>query len=297
MNGQEVDLDNKTTAVPVSQIAKDAGINLHWSADSKNVMWMLGDRYFKNEIKDRFTFLSGSPEKVEDDTNKGIAMGLRAKVDKPSGRIAFTNARIITMEGDEVIENGTIVIHQNKIENLGNTSEITIPANTKTYDLAGNTIMPGMVDAHAHVGGFRYGLTTQQNWQFYANLAYGVTTAHDPSANTESIFTLSEMLKSGALIGPRLYSTGYILYGADGDFKAVIDNLEDARSTIKRTKAFGALSVKSYNQPRRDQRQQVLQASREEGINVVPEGGSTFFHNLTMIIDGCGDSYCRTCTF
>lgn len=146
--------------------------------------------------------------------------------------------------------------------------------------------MPGMVDAHAHVGGFRYGLTTQQNWQFYANLAYGVTTAHDPSANTETIFTLSEMLKSGDLVGPRLYSTGYILYGADGDFKAVVNNLEDARSNIKRTKAFGALSVKSYNQPRRDQRQQVLQAAREEGINVVPEGGSTFFHNITMVIDG-----------
>ena len=46
------------------------------------------------------------------------------------------------------------------------------------------------------------------------------------------------------------------------------------------------MSVKSYNQPRREQRQQVLQAARELGINVVPEGGSTFFHNLTMVIDG-----------
>lgn len=119
-----------------------------------------------------------------------------------------------------------------------------------------------------------------------ANLAFGVTTAHDPSANTETVFTLSEMQKSGALIGPRLYSTGFILYGADGDFKAVINNLEDARSSIRRTKAFGAKSVKSYNQPRRDQRQQVLQAARELGINVVPEGGSTFYHNITMVIDG-----------
>ncbi len=286
LNGQTADLDNKTTAVPVSQLAKDAGINLHWSADNKQVMWTLGETYFKNDIKDRFTFLPDSPEKVGDLSDKGILIGLKAKVDKPKGRIAFTNARIITMEGDEVIENGNIVINQNRIEAIGKASEISIPTDAKIYDLAGKTIMPGIVDSHAHVGGFRYGMTTQQNWQFYANLAFGVTTSHDPSANTETIFSLVEMIKSGELTGPRLYSTGYILYGAEGDFKAVINNIDDARSSIKRTKAFGALSVKSYNQPRRDQRQQVLQAAREEGINVVPEGGSTFFHNLTMVIDG-----------
>ncbi len=286
INGQMTDLDNKTTSVPVSLLAKDAGINLHWSADSKQVMWTLGETYFKNDIKDRFTFLPGSPEKVDSTSTIGLAIGLKSKVDKPKGSIAFTNARIITMEGDEVIENGSIVINQNRIEAIGKASEITIPNNAKVYDAAGKIIMPGIVDAHAHVGGFRYGLTTQQNWQFYANLAYGVTTSHDPSANTETIFTLVEMIKSGALVGPRLYSTGYILYGAEGDFKAVINNLDDARSSIKRTKAFRALSVKSYNQPRRDQRQQILQAAREEGINVVPEGGSTFFTNLTMVIDG-----------
>ncbi|NEW79890.1 MAG: amidohydrolase family protein [Gelidibacter sp.] len=286
INGQTADLDNKSTAVPVSILAKDAGINLHWSANSKQVMWTLGETYFKNDLKDRFTFLPDSPEKVEEPSATGIAIGLKSKVDKPKGSIAFTNARIITMEGDEVIENGSIVINQNRIEAIGKASEVAIPNNAKIYDVAGKTIMPGIVDAHAHVGGFRYGLTTQQNWQFYANLAFGVTTSHDPSANTETIFSLVEMIKSGALVGPRLYSTGYILYGAEGDFKAVINNLDDARSSIKRTKAFGALSVKSYNQPRRDQRQQVLQAAREEGINVVPEGGSTFFHNLTMVIDG-----------
>ncbi len=51
-------------------------------------------------------------------------------------------------------------------------------------------------------------------------------------------------------------------------------------------KAVGAVSVKSYNQPRRDQRQQILAAAREIGINVVPEGGSLFMHNMTMVVDG-----------
>src|SRR5690606_35594359 len=219
-------------------------------------------------------------------TVEGIKIGLQAPVDKPTGKIAFTNARIITMENDKVIENGTIVINGNKIEAIGEADKVSIPSGTKIYPAEGKTIMPGMVDAHAHIGAFRYGLPTQQYWPFMLNLAFGVTTAHDPSAKTETVFTLSELQKNGQLVGPRLFSTGFILYGADGDFKAVVNNLEDARSSIRRTKAFGAKSVKSYNQPRWAQRPQVLQAARELGINVVPEGGSTFYHNLRMVIDG-----------
>ncbi len=286
LNGQAIDLDNNSKSIPVSQLAKDAGINIHWSPNSQKLMWTLGDEYFSNELKNRFTFLDGSPEKVPEINLVGTKIGLEAAVDKPNGRIAFTNARIITMENEKVIENGTIVINGNKIEAIGEADKVSVPSGTKVYSAAGKTIMPGMVDAHAHVGAFRYGLPSQQYWPFMVNLAFGVTTSHDPSANTETVFTLSELQKSGQLVGPRLFSTGFILYGADGDFKAVINNLEDARSSIRRTKAFGAKSVKSYNQPRRDQRQQVLQAAREMGINVVPEGGSTFYHNITQVIDG-----------
>ena len=146
--------------------------------------------------------------------------------------------------------------------------------------------MPGIVDVHAHIGNFRQGLSPQQQWEYFANLAYGVTTVHDPSSNSEMIFSQSEMVRAGNMIGPRIFSTGRILYGAEGDFKAVVNSLDDARSAVRRTAAFGAFTVKSYNQPRRDQRQQVMQAAREQGIMVMPEGGSTFTHNMSMILDG-----------
>jgi imidazolonepropionase-like amidohydrolase len=161
-----------------------------------------------------------------------------------------------------------------------------VPRGATVIDCEGKTIMPGMIDVHGHLGDFRYGLSPQQNWYYYANLAYGVTTAHDPSSNSEMIFSHSEMIKAGHILGPRLYSTGTILYGADGDFKAVVNSLDDARSAIRRTKAYGAFSVKSYNQPRREQRQQVMQAARELGIMVYPEGGSFFYHNMSMVADG-----------
>lgn len=284
--GKTIDLDVNSKAVPISQLSQDAGLNLHWSSDSKKVRWTLGDEYFENDIAQRFTFLNSSPDSIPPITTSGIKIELVTKSDKPKGKIAFTGARIITMEGEEVIEKGTIVIDENRIVAIGKVEEISIPKNAKIYEVDGKTIMPGIIDVHGHVGGFRHGLTTQKHWQLYANLAFGVTTSHDPSANSESIFTLAEMVRNGEMVGPRLYSTGTILYGAEGSFKAVVNNLDDARSSIRRTKAFGALSVKSYNQPRREQRQQVIQAAREEGIFVVPEGGSTFYHNMSMIMDG-----------
>jgi imidazolonepropionase-like amidohydrolase len=284
MTGNKVTLAAKGKNLPVAQVAKDAGINLHWSADSKRLNWTLGNQLFTNELTERFLFLEGAVDSVPPMDTTGILIKLNVVADKPDGRIALTNARIITMEGDEVIERGTIILNGNKIEKMG--ARTRVPSGVKSIDCTGKTIMPGIVDVHGHLGDFRYGLSPQRNWYYYANLAYGVTTAHDPSSNSEMIFSHSEMIKSGEMIGPRLFSTGTILYGAEGDFKAPISNLEDARSAIRRTKAYGAFSVKSYNQPRREQRQQIIQASRELGIIVVPEGGSTFHHNMNMLTDG-----------
>jgi imidazolonepropionase-like amidohydrolase len=248
--------------------------------------WTLGDEYFGNDLKDRFKFLEGAPDSIPALDTTGIKINLVAKSNVPNGKIAFKGARIITMEGDEVIEDGVLVVYRNKIEAIGKANEISIPSDAKVIDVSGKTIIPGLIDVHAHLGNFRYGLSPQKQWEYYANLAYGVTTAHDPSSNTEMIFSQSEMIKSGNMVGPRVFSTGIILYGADGDFKAVVNSLDDARSAVKRTQAFGAFSVKSYNQPRRDQRQQVIQAARELKMEVVPEGGSHFFHNMSMIMDG-----------
>ena len=113
-----------------------------------------------------------------------------------------------------------------------------------------------------------------------------MTTSHDPSNDTQTVFTKSEMQRAGWLLGPRLYSTGTILYGAETAFKAVVENYEDALMHIRRMKAAGAISVKSYNQQRRDTRQMFLKAAREQGLMVVPEGGSLLYQNLTMITDG-----------
>lgn len=276
--GRAVDISADTKAFPVKQIAKDAGSNLHWSQDNTKITYTLGNQLFTIDVKQRF-------EQADSTFNPTpISIGLKVKSDKPQGRIAFTNATIITMKGDEVLTGATILIDGNQIAALG--KGIKIPEGTQIIDAKGKTIMPGLIDAHAHGNHFRHGITPQKHWPYFTNLAYGVTTMHDPSAHSETVFTQSELIKAGKMIGPRVFSTGTILYGADGDFKAVVNSLEDARSALRRTKAMGAFSVKSYNQPRREQRQWIVQAARELEMMVVPEGGSFFMHNYSMILDG-----------
>ena len=285
-SGRTTDLGHDIGTLPVARLTRDAGINLDWSADSKKLHWTLGDEYFTNSLKDRFSFIEGGKDSIPPVDTAGIKIGLVLNSDKPAGLIALKGARIITMKGDEVIENGTILIRENRIIDIDDADKVPIPAEAKIIDMSGKTIMPGIVDVHSHMGTFRQGLSPQKQWSYYANLAYGVTTSHDPSSNTEMVFSQSEMVKAGYMVGPRIFSTGWILYGAEGDFKAVINSEDDARSAISRTKAYGAFSVKSYNQPRREQRQQVIAAARNLHILVVPEGGSMFFQNLTQIIDG-----------
>lgn len=285
-NGVSLDLSGNMGSVPVSKVSRDAGNYMHWSADSKKLHWMLGEEYFTVDLNKRFNFLEGAPDSIPPLDTMGIKMNLVVKTAKPTGKTVLKGARIITMKGNEVIENGIIVIGGNKIEAVGKASDIQIPAGAKIIDISGKTVMPGMVDVHAHGGHFFDGLNEQKHWPYYANLAYGVTTMHDPSATTEYVFSESEMVKAGNIVGPRVFSTGTILYGAEGDFKAVINSIDDARSAIRRMKAVGAFSVKSYNQPRREQRQMIIQAAREQQMLVVPEGGSTFYYNMTHIMDG-----------
>jgi imidazolonepropionase-like amidohydrolase/Tol biopolymer transport system component len=287
LTGQAVSIGPSTTDFPVRRITRDAGMYLHWSPNSKTVYWSLGPELFSRTLDNTFKFVDGAKDSVQEKPDTvGINISFTSSFDKPSGSIALVGATVISMKGDEVIPNATILVEQNRIKALGAASAITIPPSTTTIDVAGKFIMPGMIDVHAHGPAGSVGITPQQNWAFYANVAFGVTTEHDPSNDTEEIFASSELINAGKVIGPRLYSTGTILYGAEGSYKAVVNSLDDAMSHLRRLKAVGAFSVKSYNQPRRDQRQQIIQAGRELQMMVVPEGGSTFFWNMTMILDG-----------
>jgi len=284
--GKTIDIGPDTKSIPVAKVTKEAGEYLHWAGDGSRLYWSLGPELFSRDLKDSFAFIAGAPEKLPDAPATGTNIGFSQPADVPSGRLALTGARIITMHGDEVIPDGTVVIDRNRITAVGPRASTTVPADAKVIDVAGKTIMPGIVDVHWHGSMGADEIIPQQSWYNYAALAFGVTTLHDPSNNSSEIFTAAEMQRAGEIVGPHIFSTGTILYGAKAPIKADIANLDDALFHLRRMKAIGAISVKSYNQPRRDQRQQVIEAARQTGMMVVPEGGSLFEHNMTMVVDG-----------
>ncbi|MEZ5314099.1 MAG: hypothetical protein R2862_10855 [Thermoanaerobaculia bacterium] len=85
----------------------------------------------------------------------------------------------------------------------------------------------------------------------------------DPSAPTIDVFAQGEMVEAGKMVGPRSYSPGMVLYGGQQtDIWAAVDSLEDARRQVERMKAWGALMIKVYQQPRRAQRIWFAEAAR-----------------------------------
>lgn len=285
--GSAVSVSPGSSDVPVRRVSRDAGIDLHWSANSSRLYWSLGPDLFQRDLSQTFAFETDDSTTVRKEPEAaGTPIGLRAAFAKPTGRLALVGGTAITMNGDEVIPNAVVVVDGNRITAIGPASQVQVPADAMRVDVTGKWIAPGLVDAHAHTGTGGAGIIPRIQPGFLANLAFGVTTMHDPSNNTEMIFSASELGKAGQLLAPRLFSTGGILYGAEGNAKAITQSFDDALTHLRRMKAVGAFSVKSYNQPRRDARQQIVEAARQLEMMVVPEGGSTFFFNMTHVLDG-----------
>eukprot|EP00004_Rigifila_ramosa_P003768 TRINITY_DN1400_c0_g1_i1.p1 TRINITY_DN1400_c0_g1~~TRINITY_DN1400_c0_g1_i1.p1 ORF type:complete len:1126 (+),score=293.81 TRINITY_DN1400_c0_g1_i1:230-3379(+) len=201
--------------------------------------------------------------------------------------VVFDNAKLLPMRGDiaEVIEGGRIVVAGDRIVALGPRESVAIPPGATVVDVGGGVVMPGFIDSHAHwSGGSRY--FVQQNWEFVANMAFGVTTMHNPSASTVNVFSDAELVRSGRKLGSRLLSTGTIIYGADGTARCEINSDADAVAALTRLRSFGAFSAKSYQLPCRSSRQRLLAAARALGMSVVPEGGMNYWWDLTMLVDG-----------
>ncbi len=277
---------SKMTALPVKRLDVNAGDYLHWASDSSKLYYSLGDQLFTSELKDAFAFVPGAPAELPKPKETGVAIGFMQKADTPAGVTAFAGARIVTMRGDEVIEDGVIVVTGNRITAVGKRGSTVVPAGATVVNAQGKTIIPGIVDVHWHGGMGEEEIIPQQSWIDYASLAFGVTTLHDPSNKSSEIFTHAEMQRAGIVVAPRIFSTGTILYGAKASMSSVVNSYDDALTHLKRSKAGGAISVKSYNQPRREQRQQILEAARATQMMVVPEGGSLFQANMSMVVDG-----------
>jgi imidazolonepropionase-like amidohydrolase/Tol biopolymer transport system component len=207
---------------------------------------------------------------------------IAAAADKPTGVVALRGARIVTMSGRNVIENGDVVITGNRITAVGARGSVTIPRGARTIDMKGKTILPGYIDVHANLSAPSQAHRTVVP-QYLANLAFGVTTTRDPESQTTDVFTYGDRVALGELLGPRIFATGPTVLDSAGILRTTADarNFVGAHSTVLRSGAARAdLSAT------RPDRQRFLTIAKELGLTAVANGSPDFRKSLSAILDG-----------
>ena len=207
----------------------------------------------------------------------------------PRGTLALVNARIITVDGQPVIDHGTVVVDGNRIVAVGDVGEIAVPDEAFVVDLTGKTIIPGMIDTHAHLFGDQPMLYREQKPEFLASLAYGVTSNYDAGAPTLDVFAQADMVSTGLLTGPRVFSAGKMVHGrqyATNVSLVDLDSAEDADRIVQSLVLRGAVVIKSYSQPTRQQRRWLIEAARKHDVRVTIHTSVSLKRNLEFVADG-----------
>ncbi len=304
-------------AVPVRKLNELAGEFPAWNQDGKRVHWSLGNAHIVYDL-DRAKAFDDSMKVVNkakadsiakaaadtttraapDTTKKAAAdtakkdtpkykpteqrITITAPRDLAQGDAVLRGARVITMKGNEVIEDADIVIHNNRIAAVGRRGSVQVPANARVIDMSGKTITPGFVDTHYHTQWLIPDIHVSQVWQYIATLAYGVTTTRDPQTGSTDVLTYGDRVETGEMVGPRIYSTGPgVLW-----FEPPKD-LDHAKNILKRYASyFDTKTLKMYMTGNRQQRQWIIMAAKENNIMPTTEGGLDFKLDMTHALDG-----------
>jgi len=312
--GETPVVDVSKAVVPLRKITEVGGDYMSFADGGKTLTWAEGSSFFRLPVdqvefeapkkdqgpkpenkpaekpKSSKTAKAAAPgdDKKDDDKKPPklkpeiIAISLTFPRHTPSGEAVLRGARVITMHGDDVVENADIVVKDNRIVAVGPSGRVTVPGTAKVIDVSGKTIAPGFIDIHPHWTEIRRGVLDLQNWSFLANLAYGVTAGRDPQTATNDMFAYQDLVDTGDLIGPRPYSTGPGVF-PDTDFQS----FDDADDVVRRYHDFYRTSyLKSYLVGNRKQRQWMVMACKKEGIMPTTEGGLDMKLDLTHAIDG-----------
>ena len=253
--------------IPVTQVSTEGGLYPTWR-DAATLDFGSGPHFFAHH--------------PADETTDSVDVTLTVDAPAPVGSLALTRARIVTMVADEVIEDGTLVVEGSRIVCVGTCDTSGVD---EVRDVAGATIVPGIVDMHAHHYRENRGIQPQHDFEQAVYLAYGVTTNLDNSMWSQIVFPAAELIRAGQLVGPRTFSTGDPLYRGDGGRQNELTSYQVAEQNVNRLADWGATAIKQYLQPRRDQRQWVSHAARKRGLMVTAEG-SDLPYNVGMILDG-----------
>jgi imidazolonepropionase-like amidohydrolase len=189
--------------------------------------------------------------------------------------IALTHVRVIDGTGANPQEDQTIVISDGKIQSVGPSNAASVPANAKTLDLQGYTVLPGLVGMHNHMffpmGGSPGIYSNMGNSFPRLYLALGVTTIRTTgSVAPYTDLEIKRLIDAGRMIGPKMHITAPYLEG-HGAFTPVMHELtgpEDARRMVNYWAETGATSYKAYMNISREELRAVVEEAHKRGLKV-----------------------------
>ncbi len=123
-------------------------------------------------------------------------------------RIALVGGTVIDIGDGSTVPNAVVVIYKTRIETVASAAGFEIPKRAVQIDVSGRYLIPGLIDAHAHV----------RRWALPRYLAYGVTTVRDLHGAGDSIAALRDEVNLGAIPGPRMFIAGAMIDGPSSSF-------------------------------------------------------------------------------
>jgi len=152
--------------------------------------------------------------------------------------IALEGATLIDGSGGPPRSDALIIVRNGHIEAIARVNEIPVPRGATVVDLAGKTIIPGLIDAHAHV----------ERWASGRYIAWGVTTVRDLHSNTDSALALRNALNLGSVLGPRMFTSGAMIDGVPPTYANAsgVATPDDARRAVDKHAVAGVDYLKVY---------------------------------------------------
>ncbi len=279
----ELTIDLADPSVPDRRITDIGADYFDWVDGGKSIAWSIGSTFYTVSLN---SLLSDRPERASccsEDRLHGLQITVEQPRDVPKDVLVLRGATVVTMRGDEIIENADILIRGNRIAAVGKRGSVAIPPGVKIRDVSGKVITPGFVDTHAHYyRAIGRQVIDYSGYEWPAALAYGITTSLDPQTFTNDMFVYQDLIDAGLMLGPRLYSAGPGIFSSTH-----LSSKEQAVGIMRRYKEhYRTNNVKSYMIGNRQQRQYMVQAAQGLGMMPITENWGTPRYALTQAIDG-----------
>ena len=160
---------------------------------------------------------------------------------QPAGdpTIALEGATLVDGSGGEPVRDALIIVKNGHIEAVARIGEVRVPRGAREISLVGKTIIPGLIDMHAHV----------ERWAAPRYVAWGVTTVRDLGASsTDSALALRSDLNLGAVLGPRMFTSGAMIDGEPPTYPAAtaVRTRDEVRRAVDQRAVVGTDWVKVY---------------------------------------------------